>query len=251
VRTIADAEWIYRRVVWRDWLDNNFISNLSKAALCLRNHATTQQVTVEVLLRGGSEESAPKEAWQRRITAMLRSPYNEYLQRHLRRRLDGWKIDILPGHRVQRALEMLLGLSKLVSPRIWAATLRALCDGWTTHRRMQRSSPCLFGCGQGEDSIAHYSRCTMVARLMSSKLRLARQPPESRLAGFLLLEPCWRPGRESMLARRALGVYATFMASNRVRKGQAQNAEEVWMQYLKEGAASSQHLAAFLHEAWI
>ena len=145
---------------------------------------------------------------------------------------------------------MLLGISKIVARRIWAAILRTLCDGWTTHRRMQRSSPCLFCCGQGEDSIAHYARCTVVARLMSTKLELVRQPAESQLAGFLLLEPCWRPGRESLLSRRALGVYATFLASNKVRKGQAQNAEEVWMQYLKEGAASSQKLAAFLHEVW-
>ena len=111
-----------------------------------------------------------------------------------------WKISVLPGHRVHRASNMLGGLIRFVSPRIWAAILRTLCDGWTTHRRMQRRAPCLFGCGFGEDSIVHYASCSVLSNLMWCKLKLDRLPVEDQLAGFLLLEPYCKEGREEVAA---------------------------------------------------
>jgi len=43
----------------------------------------------------------------------LRTPHVVSLHRHLRRRLDVWKVSVLPGHRVQRASNMLGGLLSL------------------------------------------------------------------------------------------------------------------------------------------
>ena len=168
----------------------------------------------------------------------------------MRRRLDVWNVAVLLGHRVRRAMDMLKGLMEFVSPRIWATVFRTLCDGWTTHRRMQRNGPCFFGCEFGEDSIVHDASCTKLSNLMRSKLNLEPLPVEGQLAGFLLLEPCWHVRHGSMMARRALGVYATFMACNKVRKGAATCTADVWQQCLKEGVASSKVLSDIFGQLW-
>ena len=142
--TIADTEWVNRRTVWASWLGNNFLRNLHHAWGHIENTAVKQQLSPGQLLKKEGEEEAPKEAWQKRCLSELRTSHTESVHRHLRRRLDVWKVSVLPGHRVQRALSMLGGIMKFVSPRIWATVLRTLCDGWTTHRRMQRQGPCLF-----------------------------------------------------------------------------------------------------------
>jgi len=207
---IADSEWVNRRKVWASWLGNNFLRNLYHAWGHIENTASKQRLSPDQLLKKEGEDEVPKEAWQKRCLVELRTSHTESLQRHLRRRLDVWKVSVLPGHRVQRTLNMSGGLIKFVSPRIWATILRTLCDGWTTHRRMQRQGPCLFGCRAGDDSIVHYASCSVLSNLMWCKLKLDRLPVQDQLAGFLLLEPLWKEGREEMVARRALGVCATF-----------------------------------------
>ena len=57
------------------------------------------------------------------------------------------------------ALACMRRLSKLVTPRVLAATLRIFCDGWCTHSRYQRSRPCRL-CGlEDADNLAHIARC--------------------------------------------------------------------------------------------
>ena len=115
---------------------------------------------------------------------------------------------------------------------------------------MQRQGPCLFGCRFGDDSIVHYASCSVLSNLMWRKLKLDRLPVQDQLAGFLLLEPSWKEGREEVVARRALGVYATFMACNKVRNGLALCTSDVWLQCMKEGAASSKKLSVILNQLW-
>ena len=85
---------------------------------------------------------------------------------------------------------------------------------------------------------------------MRSKFKLEPLPAEGKLAGFLLLEPCWHVQHASMIARRALGLYAVFMACNKVRKGSATFTADVWQQCLKEGAVSSKVLSDILGQLW-
>jgi len=85
---------------------------------------------------------------------------------------------------------------------------------------------------------------------MWCKLKLDRLPVQDQLAGFLLLEPSWKEGREEVFARRGLGVYATFMACNKVRNALALCTSDVWLQCMKEGAASSKKLSVILNQLW-
>ena len=152
----------------------------------------------------------------------------EGLFRHLRRRLDRLPLLTLPGRRVQRFEATLRRLGPMVPPCVWAAALKALLDGWTT----KPASPCLFGCQHGHDDLRHYAYCPVVARLYRAQLCLQQGPPASRLDEFLLLDGA--PPRT--FALRALGLCATFRATNAARHGQA-SATGAWPQALADGVA--------------
>ena len=237
-RIVDASRWASRRTTWKDWVQNNFLLNVSEAYDQLNSKAANSRLTVDQLLRGSRDQEVPREQWQKRCSVLLRTRQSDQVSRHLRRRLDRWPLQILPGRRIYRAMDMLKGISKLVSPCIWAAVLKALFDGWTTHRRMQRASPCLFGCGRGEDSIHHYSFCPEVADLARNRLGLCIHGHHDRLDRFLVLAPRFSIANGPELARRALVVYATFKATNAVRHGQATHASAAWIQAFKEGAAS-------------
>ena len=96
----------------------------------------------------------------------------------------------------------------------------------------------------------HYASCSVLSKLMWCKLKSDRLPVEIQLAGFPLLEPYWKEGREEVIARRALGVYATFMACNKVRKGLALCTADVWLQCMKEGATSRKKVSVILNQLW-
>ena len=120
-------------------------------------------------------------------------------------------------------------LSRQVQPCVFAATLKAMLGGWTT----KAAAPCLFGCRCGQDAIEHYAFCSCVARLMRSRLNLHLGPATTRLDAFLLLDDA----APDTLASRALGLYATFKATNAARHGLT-SAEGAWLQALAEGSAS-------------
>ena len=66
---------------------------------------------------------------------------------------------MLGSHRVQRVLTILARLRTLVAPRVQAAFLRAVCNGWNTSARYQGTAACRFGCAQELDSISHFAVC--------------------------------------------------------------------------------------------
>ncbi|CAK0852039.1 unnamed protein product [Prorocentrum cordatum] len=144
---------------------------------------------------------------------------------------------------------MFQGISKFTSLCVWAAVLRAIIDGWTTHSRMQRRSRCLFGCGCGQDSIQHYAFCSVLADLARRKLGLEIPEPRTRLDEFLMLEPRFTVDQSSWFARCALLIYATFKATNAARDGQGMDTSDAWQQAFKEGAASRRDLGFLIGHA--
>ena len=104
----------------------------------------------------------------------------------MRHKLARWNLDDVPRTMAERAVTNLMRLSKLVPQRVVANALRTLFNGWATHRRMaslcgcQRSA-CVLGCGSGEDSIEHYSRCGVF------KQHVADTRPNRVDSGFMTL----------------------------------------------------------------
>ena len=147
---------------------------------------------------------------------------------HLRRRLDRWALQVLPGHRLDRAMRASRLIAAHCHPRVWAAYLRALCNGWCTRRRFQSRGACRFGCGGHEDSIEHMAFCNKVRELWQRHLCLAPPPPGQELDIFLCLEvPVFGngvrqegfPDSAQALCSQALGLFALHCTHNSLRHG--------------------------------
>ena len=129
---------------------------------------------------------------------------------HLRRRLDSWQLQLLPGHRLVRALGLLRGASKAATPRLFAATLRMLCNGLLTRRRFQVKACCRFY-GSGEDSIEHFALCPAISHLAQSIFNLKAR------AGFELdfmlgLHCCWSETNLAVLVKLSVLHYSIHHA---------------------------------------
>ena len=136
---------------------------------------------------------------------------------HLRRRLDRWVgLATLPGHRTTRARKVLKILAESATPRVQAAYLRTICNGWCTRHRFHGRGPCLFGCGRGADKLEHYAGCCKVKELFQSSLSGWRPDWQINLDSFL----CMCSDDEDVLLIRAVGLYGLYRLHNGIRHGQ-------------------------------
>jgi hypothetical protein len=242
---------------WRVWIENNFIFTLHRAEGLLRTAENIMQTEFSLLDRGTAAEQQ-RIGWQARAYRIIRDAHpSGALQAHLRKRLDRWCIDILPGHRVTRATAALAELSRTAPPKIFAAVLRAMCNGWVTSRRFQGNGTCCFGCVQ-EDSIEHYAFCKVFHRLSLRHLGLPTPPVERRLADFLCLDPCTaglqaslKGGDEKATARtlRGIAVFCLHRTINAVRYGTIDGAllaEQAFVAFVAEAASGHVKAAALM-----
>ena len=72
-------------------------------------------------------------------------------------------------------------------------------------------------------------------------------PFGDRLGDFLLLHMC---PDSSLLALRALRLYATFLATNAVRNGRATVASKVWIQAITEVTGRDYPLKRIMRKLW-
>ena len=128
-------------------------------------------------------------SWQMIATVFWRTPSLVAPTRHLRRRLDGFSphLRCLEGHRVQRALTVLARSRHLVAPRVQAAYIRIICDGWSTHVRYQCRGACRFGRRHGIDSVVHFAQCPVANSWGLRVAQLQRAPIGLELDFFLCM----------------------------------------------------------------
>jgi len=100
--------------------------------------------------------------WQGRISTLFHGQTRFTAQLHLRRKLDRWVLQTLPGRRLPRVERTLDAISSLVNPRVLSSYIRLLCNGWMTNRRFQGRGFCSFRCGVQEDNIEHFAKCKVV-----------------------------------------------------------------------------------------
>ena len=109
-------------------------------------------------------------------------------------------------------------LRSLVSPRVCAAVLRTLFNGWCTHHRFQRrhaaTNICVFGCSRSaSDSLEHYCRCPVVLQVLHRKLRV-EVTPRAALRLFML---DFSRSDDNLLRCSALINYAVYNTFNAFR----------------------------------
>ena len=73
----------------------------------------------------------------------------------------------LPGLTASRCIRALKILKPLVAPRVSAAVLRTLRNGWKTTNRFQGSGACVLKCNSwAEDKIEHCAVCQCLMQLV-------------------------------------------------------------------------------------
>ena len=211
------------------WIQKGFLCALHDATVVLLN-AERKLGTENSLLGFGNGSIQQKEGWQKRAYALLRSATpSGALRRHLRRRLDRWKIPVLPGHRVERAVATLKCISSRAPPRVWAVVLKTFCNGWVTARRFQSAGTCPF-CGRADsDSLENFARCHTVAQLFEKHAGIGASSQADGLLNFLCLShghsnlcPQLRGGDERATAYtlRGVALHALHKVANHRRHGQ-------------------------------
>ena len=123
-------------------------------------------------------------SWQAVATEVLAQPKLAGLFSHLRRRLDRLRCSLLPGHRVARVMRVRQRIVALCPPRVVAAFIRTVCDGWLTAGRFQSRLRCRFGCRRGRDTLARLMVCPCATRMAVRHSRLRRPPGGSMVDHF-------------------------------------------------------------------
>ena len=183
------------RLQWvHSWVQGNLLLRLEAADTQLQQAINTQEAQATLPQAYGTWMAAQASSegrkhkslsWQAVATQIVRPASLQPIHMHFRRRLDGFRMRTLPGYRVARAVGILQRLSRLVAPRVTAAYIRTICNGWCTHARFQGHGACRLGCGNDCDSIEHVARCPLALEWSRRYARLQR-PPQGGSWIFLL-----------------------------------------------------------------
>ena len=162
----------------RQWCRNSFLTHLSEAQDKWRS--ISRSLPLDEL------DLDDRKGFQHRITPLFRSAPAGSAILHLRRRLDRWPMELLPGYRPNRARHVLQLLEERASPKVQAAYLRTICDGWCSKSRFQLRGGCIFGCGYEKDELKHIARCRVVETLFAG-MNLATRRGDYALDVFYCL----------------------------------------------------------------
>ena len=142
-------------------------------------------------------------------------------------------------------------------PRVSAAVLRTMWNGWTTARRFQQHGKCLLCCGHicSEDSVEHYAVCQVAIKFGRQvmgvtkvsdlhcvygrrKLRIPLNSATNSVGLLVTLGLCSAPVSDEHLTLRALWCYALYRTTQTLRHGEKvapENIPDLLAQYAIEG----------------
>lgn len=209
-RELEEYQTTYFRRPFGRWHQRAYFTILSKLETSLSERGITR---TEVRRVCASDKSSFQSAAERLIKKKFSSTY--YAESRLRQKMLRWKLDGVPGILERRVLRNFETLRAWCAPRVMAAYFRTLWNGWATSRRMRTMAGrdggtgiCLL-CGNGQDSLEHYSHCSVFWDFCS-KARprgLGLNPMARSRETFFLLQ-------DGMSAedkvRMAVGLYALF-----------------------------------------
>jgi hypothetical protein len=223
-RWLATSPQVARCGSWFRWFQRAFVLQLDDSRRACEAKGITQ-ASVELALAKGVPRPYPKlvaikirKGFQRTTRAALQPTQHSGMAQDMRRKVERWRTPQFPRVRAQRAVRALQTLRTLVPPRVIAALIRSLWNGWVTSRRMQKATHdaggCIFGC-EAVDCIEHYASCIRVAEFARKWLRLPHPPtPPEQLADFLLLDAAAPAEDPARLTRKALRLAAVYHVHN-------------------------------------
>ena len=154
------------------WHNHTFVINLLNA---LRDVRRMGFVPEESIIQQ-SELQKRHVGLQKRIYEIIAKanlPCSARVFNRFRNRVDRWDFGIPKGHAYRRIITRIQYMKGKVKPAVTVAYFKLLLNAWCTSRRFRHyserrpSRSCIF-CGDGNDSIEHFARCTRLQRLYSS-----------------------------------------------------------------------------------
>lgn len=201
------------------WHYRSYFTILAKTVVELRNVG----ITVERVTQAQSQ--TPTKSFQSVAESMIADKFSVpyFPLSRIRAKIYRWRLGVgdLIDRRVQRNF---LLLSTWCQPRILSVYLRTLWNGWVTDRRFAnlrqahgvQCRTCLLCCGTGEDSVDHYSCCSVFWQFahLARPRGLGLRPDLRGKDVFLLI----REGLTDIeKVRIALGIYAVYRTVNHMR----------------------------------
>ncbi len=236
-----------RIALWHSWFEWGPIATLHHTKQRLDEYGLQEKTLIEKAVSKESTDSEDPEreiAIRRNFQKVTRASLTElhkpnHVER-MRHKINRWSLPGNIGHTCPRIMRALQRIKELVTPRVAAAVLRTLWNGWTTARRFQKQGPCLFGCAGRwkEDSIEHYAHCSIVLDFARRALQIDAACGTQRLGHFVTLGLNADKVQEDDLVRRALLLYAVYRATNLLRHIPMQSLDSVndmLLQFAKEG----------------
>ena len=254
-RLRAEIDDIGRLVYYFEWLES------SPAVVLLKNRCALSAMGLDdgtlFNLAGQAQQLEDRDAdnvklvrqnFQRKARQAICNHSSPDPVARMRHKLARFNLPGLARHTSESCVRLLQRLAGLVPPRVSAACLRTLWNGWVTRDRFQQGahSHCVFGCGMGIDSMKHYPYCNVVRRFRRSFLRLEDEPHEI-FSNFVTLGVNLGTLDDNMLVRRAVLVYAVYCSSNQARNARVhitpENAEGMLQQNATNAASPDSNIA--------
>jgi len=238
---------------WLLWFQSSYVRVICRAArACVLHNAPPKTLYKDLLAKAsetkveGAEHRARKQLQRTIYGKLVNSDLYPHIEDRVRHKIERWCLDPdLPGHVSRRLVHHLPRLGKLVAPRVVAAVLRTLYNGWCTARRFQSVGCCCMGCQYlGTDSIEHYARCPLTSQLRE-QLHLSER--FHSLLGFL---GGLRDQSDHERTLNSLVVFAVYSTVNNLRHAGHLPADQVshmLMEYVKLGAGGNSYSLSVLH----
>ncbi|CAK0886443.1 unnamed protein product [Prorocentrum cordatum] len=137
----ADCDDIMRGILWSDWFGRSLAAQLA-FALARAENASGVPTAIERCLPNVSQrpflrlvDAAVRRGFQREVRQIVRTDPVLHMGALMQDRMIRWELPGNPRTYAGRVEAMLQVLSPLVPPRVRAAVLRTLWNGWITARR--------------------------------------------------------------------------------------------------------------------
>ena len=241
-RSVQQAD---RQLQWRSWYGRSFPRTLRHVWRGLAAEGLTGTVLEDMASRNAprphTEEVTQRirRRFQNTVLQELRARGRPLLTHRLRHKMARWPCPVFPRVAIQRLEALLPRLPRLLPPRVTAAVLRTLYNGWVTDRRFQHAGACRFGCADADDSIEHYACCRAVRTFAHSYLGLCSHDEcrDDRVARFVSLG-CWHGEvTDAEVVKRAIlqyAVYRSFLLHRHTPGSNARLACQALAQFARE-----------------
>jgi hypothetical protein len=197
------------------WHYRSYFAVLADVETQLKTQGITRDLVRQAVRN--SQGSSFQQVAEQRIIGRLSPPY--YADSRVRTKLTRWGLKGVPAHLERRVFSAFGFLKTWCNPRVLVTFFRTLWNGWITDRRMNtlvaHGRNCLLGCGWDEDSIEHYSLCSVFWRFVQAERPVGLGIPVVRCReAFLLVHPDLT---EQDKVRMAIGMQALYSLVNHSR----------------------------------